>query len=117
MKADFYVTRPWPPRSKQLAASKPNSTATRTSRIRRQSRPQICAWGQRQPPIRQRGCQRERERTGGCSHARLRLVLSVQAPCLLQLTERPRTAGEKKAYFGCTFGSPPGVPGGGMTLR
>src|SRR5262249_51979123 len=55
-------------------------------------------------------------RMGGCSH-RLRLVLSVQASCLLQLTERPRAAGEKKAYFGCTFGSPPGVPGGGMTLR
>jgi hypothetical protein len=28
-----------------------------------------------------------------------------------------RQARTREAYFGCTFGSPPGVPGGGMILR
>ena len=29
----------------------------------------------------------------------------------------PPAISGRKAYFGCTFGSPPGVPGGGMILR
>jgi hypothetical protein len=28
-----------------------------------------------------------------------------------------RAISGSKVYFGCTFGSPPGVPGGGMILR
>jgi hypothetical protein len=37
--------------------------------------------------------------------------------CMGRRDKRPPYRGPIVAYLGCTFGSAPGVPGGGMTLR